>query len=240
MRRTTRLFEIIQVLRSARKPMTAAAIAETLEVTKRTVYRDIASLQANSVPIHGEAGVGYVMRCGYDLPPLMLSVEEVEAVVVALSLVGRTGDRGLKAAAASVQNKIAAVLPYQRPIDQVSLFTSTWGVDEPACVDLGLIRRAIREERKLSLAYRDDRDRVTERIVRPIAIIYYVEVINIVAWCELREGFRHFRADRIHACTTLESRFEGEGSTLRTAWSAARPPIAGPKQPHDSAPIGHK
>src|SRR3954469_17120130 len=98
MRRTSRLFEIIQLLRSAKKPLTAAAIAETLEVTKRTVYRDVASLQAMSVPIYGEAGVGYVMRPGYDLPPLMLSVEEVEALVVALSLLGRTGDKGLKAA----------------------------------------------------------------------------------------------------------------------------------------------
>ena len=93
MRRTTRLFEIIQVLRSAKKPMTAAAIAEKLEVTKRTIYRDVASLQAIAVPIYGEAGIGYVMRSGYDLPPLMLSVEEVEAVVVALSLLGRTGGR---------------------------------------------------------------------------------------------------------------------------------------------------
>ena len=112
MRRTSRLFEIIQLLRSAKKPLTAAAIAETLEVTKRTVYRDVASLQAMSVPIYGEAGVGYVMRPGYDLPPLMLSVEEVEALVVALSLLGRTGDKGLKAAAETIRAKVASVLPH--------------------------------------------------------------------------------------------------------------------------------
>src|SRR4051794_32881415 len=103
MRRTSRLFEIIQLLRSAKQPLTAAALAETLEVTKRTVYRDVASLQAMSVPIYGEAGVGYVMRPGYDLPPLMLSVEEVEALVVALSLLGRTGDKGLKSAAETIR-----------------------------------------------------------------------------------------------------------------------------------------
>jgi predicted DNA-binding transcriptional regulator YafY len=224
MRRTTRLFEIIQVLRSARKPMTAAGIAEKLEVTKRTVYRDIASLQAISVPIYGEAGVGYVMRSGYDLPPLMLSVEEVEAVVVALSLLGRTGDRGLKAAAQAVQGKIAAVLPQgaKQPIDHLSLYASTWGAVEPEAVDLGLVRRAVREERKLSIEYCDDQGRSSERIIRPIAIIYYVEVINIAAWCELREGFRHFRADRIRCCSVLDSRFEGEGAALRTAWAAER------------------
>src|SRR3954447_6785626 len=108
MRRTSRLFEIIQLLRSAKKPLTAAALAETLEVTKRTVYRDVASLQAMSVPIYGEAGVGYVMRPGYGLPPLMLSVEEVEALVVALSLLGRTGDKGLKAAAETIRAKVAS------------------------------------------------------------------------------------------------------------------------------------
>jgi predicted DNA-binding transcriptional regulator YafY len=224
MRRTSRLFEIIQVLRSARKPMTAATIAEVLEVTKRTIYRDIASLQAMAVPIEGEAGVGYIMRRGYDLPPLMFSIEEVEALVVALSLLGRTGDRGLKAAASALQGKIAAVLPCEakQPIDQPSLYASTWGVAEPETIDLGLVRRAIREERKLSLTYRDEQGRVTERIARPIAVIYYVEVITIAAWCELRAGFRHFRADRISACACLDSRFVGEGARLRTAWSKER------------------
>jgi predicted DNA-binding transcriptional regulator YafY len=229
MRRTTRLFEIIQVLRSAKKPMTAAAIAEKLEVTKRTIYRDVASLQAISVPIYGEAGIGYVMRSGYDLPPLMLSVEEVEAVVVALSLLGRTGDRGLKAAAKAVHGKIATVLPPDvgRAIGEVNLFASTWGASEPESIDLGIVRRAIREERKLKLDYCDDQARITERIVWPIAIIYYVEVINIAAWCELRQGFRHFRADRIRACSLLDSRFEGEGAALRRIWSAERNSVAG-------------
>lgn len=226
MRRTTRLFEIIQMLRSARGPVTAEAIAETLEVTKRTIYRDIASLQAVAVPIQGEAGIGYIMRAGYDLPPLMLSEEEVEAVVVALSLLSRTGDKGLKAAAESVHGKIAAILPSEarRPIDQVSLYAPAWGVTEPENVDLGLVRRAIRDEQKLRLDYADEQGRPSERIVRPIAVIYYVETIHIAAWCELRQGFRHFRADRIRTCTPLDARFTGEGAKLRTAWTAERVP----------------
>ena len=224
MRRTSRLFEIIQLLRSARRPVTAAAIADALEVTRRTIYRDIVSLQAMAVPIRGEAGVGYVMRSGYDLPPLMLSIEEVEAVVVALGLLGRTGDKGLKAAAESIQGKIAAVVPTdsRQPLDEVSLYASSWGVAEPDSVDLGLVRRAVRQERKLSIDYGDDHGRATRRVIRPIAIIYYVEVINIAAWCELRGAFRHFRADRIRACSLLEDSFAGEGAALRKVWAADR------------------
>ncbi|MDQ0391742.1 helix-turn-helix transcriptional regulator [Labrys monachus] len=222
MRRTTRLFEIIQLLRVARRPLTAETIATQLEVTKRTVYRDIASLQALSVPIHGEAGIGYVMRAGYDLPPLMLSIDEVEALVVALGLVERTGDRGLKAAAASIRAKVTTVLPVaaRQPIQGRSLYVSNWGSSEPTAVDLAEVRRAIREERKLALFYGDAQGQETNRIIRPIAVVYYVEVVSIVGWCELRGDFRSFRADRIRACKPTEERFAGEGARLRDLWQA--------------------
>src|SRR5580704_9423170 len=111
MRRADRLFEIIQYLRSAARPVTAAGLAETLEVTVRTIYRDIAALQARRVPIEGAPGIGYVLRRGYDLPPLMFTLEEVEAIVVAARLLRRTGDLGLQDAAASVLSKIGVVLP---------------------------------------------------------------------------------------------------------------------------------
>lgn len=230
MRRTTRLFEIIQLLRAARRPLTADALAETLEVARRTIYRDIASLQAISVPIHGEAGIGYVMRAGYDLPPLMLTVEEVEALAVALSLLARTGDSGLREAAGTLQGKIAGVLPREarRPIEAPSLHVSPWGAAAPAGVDLGLVRRAIRDERKLAIAYADEAGRQTRRTVLPVAVIYYVEVTAIAAWCELRQAFRHFRADRIRACSLLEADFHGRGAALRTAWSAERGGVPGP------------
>ena len=204
-------------------------MARKLEVNQRTIYRDIVSLQGMSVPIYGEAGIGYVMRAGYDLPPLMLDVDEVEALVVALSLLGRTGDKGLKAAALSIRSKIASVLPSpaKSPIDQPSLHVSTWGVSEPDHVDVALLRRAIRDERRLSIVYRDDRACITERIIKPIAMIYYVEVINVVAWCELRQAFRQFRADRLRSCVLLDARFTGEGDGLRAAWMKAReaPPV---------------
>ena len=222
MRRTTRLFEIIQLLRVAKKPLTAEAIAAQLEVAKRTIYRDIASLQALSVPIYGEAGIGYVMRSGYDLPPLMLSIEEVEALVVALGLLERTDDRALKAAAASIRAKIATVLPIasREPIDKTRLFVPQWIHPEPVSVDLSTIRLAIRDERKLLLHYADAQGQESRRIIRPIAMVYYVEVMHVVAWCELRRDFRSFRADRIRHCEVTQERFEGESAALRAAWEA--------------------
>ncbi len=224
MRGTTRLFEIIQLLRVARKPMTAETIARQLEVTKRTVYRDIASLQALSVPIYGEAGIGYVMRAGYDLPPLMLSIEEVEALVVALALLERTSDRGLKSAADSIRAKIATVLPVatRQPIDKTSLFVPQWTHPEPVTIDLGAVRHAIRDERKLLLDYADAEGKASKRVIRPIAMVYYVEVMHIIGWCELRRDFRSFRADRIRICGPTDERFEGEGSRLRQSWEERR------------------
>ena len=228
MRRTTRLFELIQLLRRADRPLTAGAIAERLEVSARTVYRDVVSLQGAGVPVHGEAGIGYVMRTGYDLPPLMLSVDEVEALVVALGLVERTGDRGLKQAAASIRDKVATILPgpARRPLEDHSLRTSAWGTAEPDQVDMGMLRQAIRQERKLALTYRDEHGQASERTVWPIAVVYYVEVIVLVAWCELRRAVRHFRADRILACSLGPDDFAGQGDRLRRAWYGERMTLA--------------
>ena len=136
MRRADRLFEIIQLLRSARGPLTAQDLAATLEVTPRTIYRDMAALQAMRVPIDGEAGVGYIMRKGYDLPPLMFTVEETEAVCVGLSLLSRTGDVALQKAAMRVANKIAEVLPPDRRarLNDGKLQVSRGGAEAPAYV----------------------------------------------------------------------------------------------------------
>jgi len=218
------MFEVIQVLRGARKPLTAQALAERLEVDKRTIYRDIAALQAMRIPIEGEAGVGYVMRRGFDLPPLMFDADEVEAIVVGLALLQRTGDAGLQSAAASVGLKIAEVLPRDagRVIDSNALQVSTWGAAAPG-IDMKAVRRAIREERKLRLGYLDATNLPTQRIVKPIAVIYYIEVAVLAAWCELRAGFRHFRVDRIASMKPLAERFTGEGLALRKEWEATRP-----------------
>ncbi|QFI65477.1 helix-turn-helix transcriptional regulator [Sinorhizobium alkalisoli] len=222
MRKASRLFEIIQILRLARRPVTAADMAERLEVTSRSIYRDIVALQAMRVPIEGGRGIGYILRPGFDLPPLMFSIEETEAIVLALALLERTGDRELKVAASRVGQKITGAVP--EPLRQVfqSQALRAWGsiAAAPTAVDLALIRRAIRDEQKLALDYRDEFGRATERTVRPLALIYYSEQAMMVAWCELRQAIRNFRADRVEHCEPVEAFFRGEGDRLRQAWMA--------------------
>lgn len=220
MRKASRLFEIIQILRLARKPVTAADMAETLEVTPRSIYRDIAALQAMRVPIEGGRGIGYILRPGFDLPPLMFSIEETEAIVLALALLARTGDDELKAAAGRVNQKITGAVPEPLRLAFRSQALHAWGAvaPSPAGVDLALVRRAIRDERKLGIDYRDELGRATERTIRPIALIYYSETANIVAWCELRQAIRNFRADRVEHCEATDDFFPGEGEGLRDLW----------------------
>lgn len=226
MQRSTRLFETIQIIRAAQRPVTAEALAAELEVSVRTVYRDVAALQAMRIPVEGEAGVGYVMRRGYDLPPLNFDQEEIEALRVGLSMLQRTGDSALQRAASRIADKIDGlradadwiqVAPWGAPLDDPSL----------GCVSKALLRDAIRNERKLRLTYRDGDGAETTRTVRPIALVYHVEVVLVAAWCELRQGFRHFRTDRIWACDALEERFEGQGATLRAIWAEENrfPPV---------------
>ncbi len=220
MRKASRLFEIIQILRLARKPVTAAQIAAQLEVTMRSIYRDIAALQAMRVPIEGERGIGYILRPGFTLPPLMLSIEETEAIVLALALLDRTGDAELKRAARQVNRKIAAAVP--EPLSQTFSTNAlhAWGTISPSPdgVDLALVRRAIRDEQKLHIDYRDELGNATERLIRPIALIYYSQTANIVAWCELRNAIRNFRADRVVHCEAWEDFFPGQGDRLRQVW----------------------
>ena len=222
MRKASRLFEIIQILRLAKRPITAAQIAERLEVTQRSIYRDIAALQAMRVPIEGGRGIGYILRPGFDLPPLMFSIDEVEAIVLGLALLDRTGDIGLKQAAKQAGQKIAGALPepLRRNIDGNALHA--WGdiASPPQAIDLGLIRHAIREERKLAIAYRDEGGRETERVIRPIALIYYSATANIVAWCELRQDIRNFRTERVLSSAPTQDFFRGEGDALRQRWIA--------------------
>jgi predicted DNA-binding transcriptional regulator YafY len=218
MRKASRLFEIIQIVRLARQPVTAATIAERLEVTVRSIYRDIAALQSMRVPIEGGRGIGYILRPGFHLPPLMFSIEEMEAIVLSLALLERTGDSELKQAAKRVSAKIAGAVPppLRQALDANALHA--WGFAAPSAVDLALVRRAIRDEEKLDLSYRDEVGRASERVIRPIALIYYAETANIVAWCELRQAIRNFRSDRIADCRATGLRFKGEGDGLRQVW----------------------
>ena len=220
MRKASRLFEIIQILRLARRPVTAAEIAVQLEVTVRSIYRDIVELQAMRVPIEGGRGIGYILRPGFTLPPLMLTVEETEAIVLALALLQRTGDTGLRQAALQANRKIAAAVPPPLAATFSTNALHAWGSVAPApeAVDLALVRRAIRDEQKLVIDYRDELARLTERTIRPIALIYYSQTANIVAWCELRQAIRNFRADRVEHCDPAADFFPGEGDRLRKLW----------------------
>lgn len=220
MRKASRLFEIIQILRVARHPVTAAQIAAQLEVTVRSIYRDIVELQAMRVPVEGGRGIGYILRPGFTLPPLMLTVEETEAIVLALALLERTGDTGLRQAARQVNRKIAAAVPAPLAATFSANALHAWGSSAPApeAVDLAIVRRAIRDEQKLLLDYRDELGRLTERMIRPIALIYYSQAANIVAWCELRQAIRNFRADRVEHCELADEGFPGEGDGLRKLW----------------------
>ena len=204
--------------------MTAAQLGEALEVTPRTIYRDVAALQAMRVPIEGGTGIGYVMRSGYDLPPLMFTVDEVEAMIVGLGLIRRRGDRGLEAAAKRVADKVATVLPADRlrDLERHGLHVSEWGVPSPMALDLELVRRAIREARKLTIAYRNEREEATERTIQPLALIYYIEVVVVAAGCELRQDFRHFRADRVRRCEAVDEFFADRADELRSVWLATR------------------
>ena len=214
------MFEIIQLLRQAERPLTAQALARTLEVAKRTVYRDIAALAAMRVPIEGAAGVGYIMRPGYDLPPLMFTADEVEAIAVSLSLLGRTGDTGLQAAAERVGQKISSVLPGNagRALGNPALHASRWHAIPLAGPDPGAMRQAIRDEAKISICYQDPNRKRSLRIVKPLALVYYIESVVLAAWCEQRRDFRHFRLDRITAWQLTGEAFCNEGEALRVQW----------------------
>jgi len=217
MPRSNRLFEIIQILRAARLPVRAEDLADKLEVSKRTVYRDIAALQAMRTPVEGEAGVGYVLRKGYDLPPLNFDQEEIEALHVGLAMLIRTGDGALQQAAARVSRKIVNV---HDSADWLQV--APWGApqDDPdqACVPTALLRRAVRSARKLRLSYVDKDGQQTTRVLRPLGLIYHVDCTLLAGWCELRGGFRHFRTDRMLGAELMEQGFAEEAPALRKLW----------------------
>ncbi|MBW8744184.1 MAG: YafY family transcriptional regulator [Sphingomonas sp.] len=222
MRRADRLFQIIQILRRSSRPVTADAIAGELETSKRSVYRDIAALIGQRVPIRGEAGVGYVLERGFDLPPLMLTADELEAAVLGAQWVEGHGDPSLARAAKDLIAKIgASVPPHLRPLllDAASRTVpgSGWQIP-PDRLDAGLARAWIRSGRKMAIAYQDVEERQTERVIWPIAIGYLNSARLLVGWCELRQDFRHFRLDRVADAQFLDERFPERPAVLRAKW----------------------
>jgi predicted DNA-binding transcriptional regulator YafY len=233
LRRADRLFDIIQTLRAATGPMTAAALAAELEVTTRTVYRDIATLQARRIPIEGAPGIGYVLQRGFDLPPLMFTTEEIDAIAVGARLLSRTGDVGLQRAAQSVLSKMTVILPetLRDHLATAPFYVSSYGASAPPGVDLAEIRGAIRDQQKMHLTYSDEKGDRTRRVIWPFALAYCVEATLICAWCELRNDYRHFRADRIIAAKRLDVRYAENAGQLMARWLALRTPVRPPTLP---------
>jgi predicted DNA-binding transcriptional regulator YafY len=202
--RSTRLLRLLQALRGRRHPVTAARLAEALEVSERTIYRDVADLMAQGAPISGEAGVGYILRPGLFLPPLMLTPDEVEAVLLGLRYVDQRGDEALRTAATEALAKIGAVLS---PEAQASLATpSIMPGPSPAAfpdnvTPLDDLRAGIRAQTRLAITYQDEQGRRTERTVWPIQLGFMDRARVLGAWCELRQDFRTFRTDRIVSAT---------------------------------------
>lgn len=195
MSRTERLLDLLQALRRRRRPVAAARLAAELGVSERTIYRDIATLVGQGAAIEGEAGLGYVLRPGFVLPPLMFSDEEIEALVLGLRFVALRGDASLRVAAADVLAKVTDVLPaaLREKADDSGLLAVPMA---PApLADLSGLRRAIRTERRLHIAYADGR--ASTRTIWPIALAYFERTRILAAWCETRQDFRHFRTDRI-------------------------------------------
>lgn len=220
MRRADRLFQIIQILRRTRRPTTADEIAAELETSKRTVYRDVADLMAQRVPIRGEAGIGYVLENGFDLPPLMLTPDEIEAAVLGAQWVAAHGDPALVRAAQDLTAKIAATVPERlRPyvLEPATRSVPSWK-NEPDRIDMAQLRATIHAGRKIALTYSDEQGRQTARKIWPVTVGYYEAVRMLIAWCELRGDFRNFRTDRVVAAEFLEERYPERPAILRAKW----------------------
>lgn len=225
MRRAERLFELVQLIRG-RRLSTAAWLAGRLEVSLRTVYRDVADLQAQGVPIEGEAGVGYRLGPGFELPPLMFTSAQAQALVAAVRLAQPRLDPQLAQQAEDALGRILAVLPSleRAAAERLALFIPNLAVTAlPGREQLAPVREAIETRRKLRLDYRDASDRRSERVVRPLACFCWESVWTLAAWCEQRQGFRNFRLDRIETLTVLDERFSDEpGRTLADFLRAVR------------------
>jgi predicted DNA-binding transcriptional regulator YafY len=197
MRRADRLFRLVQLLRRSRL-VTAQRIATELEVSERTVYRDVRDLTLSGVPIRGEAGVGYALAHGFDLPPLTFNEEEIEALVLGARVVQGYADPALARAADSVLAKVEMVLPeaLRSRVASTRIMAPTWKPGRRAG-ELGTVREALRSKKKLLLQYRDEKGDETTRAVRPLAIAFWGKIWTLAAWCELRKDFRSFRMDRM-------------------------------------------
>jgi predicted DNA-binding transcriptional regulator YafY len=220
MSRTSRLFLLMDALRGHRRPISAARLAQELSVSLRTIYRDIGTLIELGAPIDGAAGVGYVLRAGFFMPPLMFTPDELEALVLGARWVERQGDKGLGRAAASALAKIATASPID--LRDALAETGLWAPRHPASTldedSLQPIREAIRREHKVRIAYVNESGQGSERVIWPIALAFMEKARVLAAWCELRNGFRHFRTDRIRVLAAPRVRYPTRRAVLVGQW----------------------
>jgi predicted DNA-binding transcriptional regulator YafY len=220
MSRTERLLDLLQLLRRHRAPIAGASLAQELGISVRTLYRDIATLQGQGAEIEGEPGLGYVLRPGFMLPPLMFSIDELEALILGGAWVGKqTDDPRLSSAAGNALAKISAVLPpeLRREVEAGTLIVTSRR-PEPVQIDPSLLRDAIRKELKLRIGYRDDLGRETERVIWPFLIGFFEQRKVVSAWCELRNDYRHFRMDRIASAAATGERLPRRRHALLKDW----------------------
>lgn len=219
MARSQRLLELIQVLRRHHHPVTGQALADELRISLRTIYRDVQTLIGQGAPIDGEAGLGFILRPGFVLPPLMFSDEELEALVLGLRWVAQRTDASFEHAAMNALAKIAAVLPddLRNNVEGIGLipFPSR---DADAKLDLAPVRAAIRSEQMVVLDYADVKGQHTRRTVWPIALAFFERSRVLAAWCELRQDFRHFRIDRIITLHETGRRYPQRRRALMKQW----------------------
>lgn len=222
MSRADRLLRLVQILRRHRQPVSAQRLADELEISIRSVYRDVQTLRAEGATIEGEPGLGYVLRPGFLLPPLMFTDEELEALLLGLRLTAVHADAALGRAAAEVVAKLRAVLPKDLRVllDEIALSAGPALALPVERVDLAELRRAIREQRKARIVYESEPGAVTTRVIWPLGLGFFQRARLLVAWCETREDFRSFRADRIASWETLAARLPRSRAGLLREWRA--------------------
>lgn len=222
MSRAARLLRLMQELRRHRGPVSATTLSEALEVSIRSVYRDVQTLREQGADIAGEAGVGYVLKPGFLLPPLMFSDEEIEAIVLGLRLTSEHADAALTRAADNALAKLRAVLPKELRdyTNEIGLLVGPSRRRAPDALDLASVRDCLRRQCKASILYRTEKGELSQRTIWPLAVGYFEHARLVVAWCETRNDFRSFRTDRIQSWQPLDEKLPKPRRALLTAWRA--------------------
>lgn len=220
--RADRLLRLVQILRRHRRPVSAQQLADELRISIRSVYRDVQTLRAEGATIEGEPGVGYLLRPGFLLPPLMFSDEELEALLLGLRLTAVHADQALGRAAAEVVAKLRAVLPkdLRTLLDEIALSAGPALSRPTETIDLAELRRAMREQRKARIVYENEPGASTQRVIWPLGLGFFQRARLLVAWCEMRADFRTFRTDRVRSWETLAERLPRSRVALLREWRA--------------------